>query len=165
VLVIYSKPSDHPIVNRLCNDLLTNVLNYKGIYVTVSEPADSLISIFQKGGIKTNMIHFMDCTGKKTKFDSKSGNLTFIGGPKELTKISLVFTELSNTGKYDYVFLDSITSLLLYNSFETTEIFIEYLVGKIKSLGICGIVLSLDESNSKRLFPTIGKICDKIVQI
>ena len=64
-----------------------------------------------------------------------------------------------------FVFLDSVSTLLIYNNLETTERFVHYMINKIRNMGFFVVLISIDEEKSNKLIPILSQFCDKIIKI
>ncbi|MFH0922582.1 MAG: ATPase domain-containing protein, partial [Candidatus Micrarchaeota archaeon] len=136
---------------------------WHGIYVTLSKQYATLLFHFNKHGIPSDTFFFIDATGSRTR--AASSGCTAVESPSSLTELSIAITEASNTGKYDFLFFDSLSTLLVYNAAETAEKFMHYLAMKMADLNITTVILSLDEEKSKKLIPVIAQFCDGVIKL
>ena len=126
VYLFVLKPEEYHIANEIILDYFIRKLNKKGIYVTLNKPYNNLSESLKKRSIDSSSLYFIDGTsktGSEGKVTSGKENYTYINNPESLTELSLVITNMSNTGKYQFLFFDSITTLLVYNSATATEKF------------------------------------------
>jgi archaellum biogenesis ATPase FlaH len=138
--------------------------NKRGVYITLSQEYSYLKNSFKDKGIDVSKLHFIDGISMKFGKYSKVDDCTFISGPQSLTDISLTITNLTNSGKYDFIFLDSVSTLLMYNDPKSTTSFIQYLIGKMRGLNMELIIILLDdEKSSKDLKPLISQFCDRVL--
>ena len=136
-----------------------------GIYVTLNRPYPSISTFLEKDNIDVSKLFFVDCTGNNLAKNIKTDKCNFLNNSQSLTELSLTITKLINLGKFDFLFLDSISTLLVYNNLETTEKFMHYLINKLRVLNIGGVMISLNEDKSNKLIPVISQFCDKIIKI
>ena len=79
----------------------------------------------------------------------------FLASPSSILKKEKIF-----------VFLDSITTILLYNHLPRTIRFSQFLTDKLKSLAIHGIMVSIAAGlTSERLLNEIKQLCDEVIDI
>ena len=165
VYLIVTKPEDYHSTTFVLIEHMIKNLNLIGVYVTLNTPCSSLSANLKDKGIDTSKLYFVDAISKQSGTTTTSDNCSFVQNPQSLTELSLVTTKAVNTGKSKFLFFDSVSTLLIYNSLETTEKFMHYLINKIRSLGLLGIIISLDEEKSNKLIPVISQFCDKIIHL
>ncbi len=153
-------------VNEIILKELTIKYKLKGIYITLNMSHSTLENHLINKGIDVSKLHFIDSMDRKDLKSSKADNCTFVPNPQALTELSLAITNLINTGKYDFLFLDSISTLLVYHSLKTTAQFTNYLMNKLRNFNLRAIIISLnDDEESKKLIPIISQFCDECVQL
>lgn len=122
-----------------------------------------MLEIFDKENIDTKRLLFIECTGQEQK--SKVNNCVSLKSNQSLTELSLSISEACKNKKNQFIFFDSVSTLLIYNNLETTERFIHYIVNRIKNLGLFMVLISIDEEKSNKLLPILSQFCDKIIKI
>lgn len=168
VYLFVLKPEEYHTANGIIIGNFTEKLNKKGIYVTLNKPYYGISEDFKKRGIDPSGIWFIDGTSKTSeggKTAAGKGNCTHIRSPESLTELSLAITNASNTGKFHFLFFDSITTLLVYNNVATTEKFMHYIINKLRSLGMGLVLISLNDENSQKLLPVLSQFCDDCVYV
>ena len=168
VYICVLQPEDYHIKDDAIIDYLTKKLNKKGIYVTLNKPYNDLSANLKSRNINTSRLYFIDGTSKsnaggKTVADKEK--CAYISSPESLTELSLIITNESNKGEFQFLFFDSITTLLLYNSVTATEKFMFYIIPKARNLGMEMILISINEENSNKLLPMLSQICDDCIYI
>src|SRR3989344_1567409 len=96
----------------------------KGIYVSFNKQYFEIQSIIEKTGLDKNKVYCIDAVSKKDKNVPKG--CYCLNSPESLTELSIVLTNLLKQ-KYEFIFFDSLSSLLIYNDLETVERFVHYL--------------------------------------
>ena len=158
---------------------LVNQNTFSGIYITVNRPFDTLIKIMKEDGIDTEKIFFIDCITKmapassgfsltsKSKLE-KTKNCIFIPSPSRLTEIGLALSE-ALTGvenpQSKFLYLDSLSTLLIYNDVDTIVKFVHFLTTRIRLYNIVGIIMCVEKRMDERLFNILSEICDIIVEV
>lgn len=110
--------------------------------------------------IDVNKIFVIDATGNTPGINHDS-----ISHPSSLTELSIKLVKLTDSGKYEYLFLDSLSILLMYNELKTGEKFVRYLANRIKLLNMKTVILSLDDTESKEIIKIASSVSDKIIRI
>jgi len=145
---------------------LTKDKNIPGVYVTLNKPFDKMKSVLEKGSVDTRMIIFIDAVtktaGGKT---TKTKNCLFIGNPENLSDISVAMDQAVRAlpGKEKFLFFDSLSTLLLYNSIQTVARFIHFLAGKMRVWKVKGIIISLERKSDKDLIEELSQFCDVVI--
>jgi len=134
-----------------------------GIYVTLSVAHSVIVNRLEKGKSKANSLFFIDGAGKKCTDGLKEGHYKSVQGPEALTELSIAISEVANTGNYQFLFLDSIGTLQLYNDFENASKFTRFMTNKLKLMGITCVIISLDESQSEKLNSVLKQSAEFVV--
>ena len=165
ICIISSAPDIYHSVNLTLLNHLTVEMKLRGIYVSLNIPYSSLSATIKKNGIDMSKLYFIDSTGETAANKTGNSNCSFLKSPQSLVELSLTITKFATSGKFNFLFLDSMSTLLIYNSLETTEKFLHYLINKIRVLGLGGIIISPYEEKSNKLMPTISQFCDKCIKL
>lgn len=65
----------------------------------------------------------------------------------------------------EFIFFDSVTTLLIYNKQETVERFIHFFLNKIKNMNILMIIISVEEKKTNKIIPILDQFCDGCIRI
>ena|SRR3989344_1685511 len=147
----------------------TYILNHytkesAGIYVTLNKGYKFIINDLKEIKNNASNLHFIDAvTGQRE--EKNVDNCTFISNPQALTELALAISAATSTGKFGFLFLDSINTLLIYNNFKTTERFTHYVISKLRETKVGGIVFSIDEESANKIIPVIRQFCDESIGI
>ena len=160
---VISQPGDYLLVNNTILSYLTEELGLSGIYASLNKPCGILSRELKEEKINTKKLFFIDGTGEKNSQDI--GNCIALQSSKSLTELSLAITEISKNKAAQFIFFDSLSTFLVYNSQEIVERFIHYIVTKSKNLGLFMVLLSVEEERSNKLIPLLTQICDGCIKI
>ena len=147
---------------------LVNTKKSKGSYVTVSKPYNHTISLLKNMDINTDNIHFIDCLTKSLGSKAtNTKNCVFIKSPAHLTELGIALHDyfVSSGEKNRFLYIDSISSLLIHNSMNTVLKFVHYVTGKMRIFGFNGMLLSLHEEKDKKLVSHLSQFCDKVIHL
>lgn len=119
---------------------------YDGIYVTFTKDYLELSSLFGQSGIDVTRLSFID--GVSRMYGVKqvaSAGVVYIPGPLSIENVSENLLKLIPNMKSEkrFVFLDSITTVLLYNSLERTLEFHQTIITMLKKMNVVGVVVFL----------------------
>jgi len=136
---------------------------YNVVYVTVNKPFSTLIERFQREKIETSKIFIIDAVSPST---TTTGNAIFIGSPKELTNISISTTSTIKKLKTAKILVfDSISTLLVYNKFETVKDFIHFISNKMKALKVTFVMTCIREMTDEKVIAELRAFVDEIIEI
>ena len=157
-------PADyHHKVSDLAMVHLAKEVKLNGVYVSLNIAYEQKAAHLKKLGIDTDRMFFIDACSKSGSPSSAAKNCVLIQSPQALTELSIAITTVCNTGKFDFLYFDSLTTLLIFNELKTTEKFIHYMISKMRTFNLKGIILSMDEEKSKELLSMLEQLCDKMV--
>jgi archaellum biogenesis ATPase FlaH len=179
IILFLIDPSSYMKRNLDTLKIVVNQNKFSGIYITVNRPFDTLIKIMKEDDINTEKIFFIDCITKmspesslfslssKSKLE-KTENCIFIPSPSRLTEIGLALSE-ALTGienpKNKFLYLDSLSTLLIYNELDTIVKFVHFLTTRIRLFGIVGIIMCVEKRIEEKLLNILSEICDIIVEV
>jgi len=162
-------------------DILKIIISEKkfsGIYIAASRPYTTLIKDLKSNEISVNDIFFIDCVTKmvptpqgvrvlyKEKLTTK--NCLYITSPANLTELGVLlsqaFTIIKNYNK-KFLFLDSLSTLLIYNDVATIAKFVHFLTTRLRLFGLVGIIMSMEREIDKKLLLTLSELCDYVVEV
>ena len=126
---------------------LTNGLKREGIYVTLEEPFDKLISALKSEAIDDSYLFFVDVTFKAKGISYHK--CYFVQNRTDmLTEMSIAITNAINTGMFNFLYFDNMA--VLHNAVAENEFknFISYLANKVKSYNMTSIFITGKEGNA-----------------
>ena len=136
-------------------------LHSKGIFLSLNKPAANLKDVLERSDLKTNDLLFIDCVSKHVEEPLEIENCEYAS--LNLPDISLAITKASekighNVNKF--LILDSLHDLLMYYDKETALKFMKFLIERMRTLRINGIVLNAGEIPKEFL-----RLFDKVIEI
>lgn len=158
-------------VNNEALRVLLEDMDFNGIYITVNKPYPELAKIFAEKGLDTTRLKFVDAISQTYGVVPKeTTQCTYVFGPLNIEAIVNAVDEFipkqHEKPEKIFVFIDSITTVLLYNHLPRTIRFSQFLTQKLKSLAINGIMVSVAAGmTSERLIEEIKNFCDEVIDI
>jgi KaiC/GvpD/RAD55 family RecA-like ATPase len=144
-------------------------LGYEGVYVTLSKDYKELTNLFRKSGVDMGKLAFIDGVSQMYGIGAvDSPNVKYVSGPISLDGIIAAITDVIPVirSKKKFVFLDSITTVLLYNSLERTLKFSEFLTTSLKRLQVAGVVTSVSKGFANdQLIEELTKLSDEVIKL
>ena len=137
-----------------------------GIYINVSRSYDNISEIMTSKNIDISRLFFIDCVSLSTGIKPvKKDSVLYVNSPSDLTEISIVLDQLVQTIPMQerFLFLDSLSALLIYNSSNITSKFAHFLTVKMRQWKIIGILIALEKETDEKLISLISQFADKII--
>lgn len=147
---------------------LTTSKNIPGVYLSVNKPFSVLNENFKKEGIRNDLIIFIDAiTSLSDGKPEENEHCYYLESPENLSDISIAISEAieSIDHKEKFIFIDSLSTLLIYNNPETVTKFIHFLIGKMRAWNAIGVILSLKKRGEGSLIAEIGQFCDMTIEL
>ena len=142
---------------------------FAGIYITVNKPYKTLVNYLKENSIPTENIFFIDTI---SKFASEEVKITedclFIPSPSHLTDLGIALSQALEAMKHKknkFIFLDSLSTLLIYNSFDVVAKFIHFIISRLRLLGLVGIILSIEKQIDRKMLNILIEMCDRVVEV
>jgi archaellum biogenesis ATPase FlaH len=163
VLLVSVKSKDHSsAVSGLLN-LLVNQRGMGGVYLTITRPYAFVLSAMDKASIPSENVYFIDCVSQMAG-QHKSGleRVVFIENPSSLEEVTMYLDRMLDkvAGDRKFLFLDSLSSLLIYNSDKSVREFAHFLINKVRLMGIASVVLSIEKKEAEDMVNTMVPMCD-----
>ena len=136
-------------------------------FVSVNKTKKAIEKELKDNGINLENIYFIDCVSKsisKGKISWSDEKTQYIDNPKALTQISLAIFQLFDKTKIDFLLLDSVNTLLIYNNENDVLKFVHHTTGKLKEAGKTGIFAYLKEGVNEKLMKKLSQFSDKIIE-
>jgi len=164
VVLISAKSEMHtPVVSSML-DILINQQGMGGVYLSITRPFEYILTTMSKANIPSDNLYFIDCislmAGKGQQ--ERGEKVVFVENPSSLEEVSMyldrMLTKVPNEKKF--LFLDSLSSLLIYNTDKSVKEFTHFLINKIRLENIAGVILSIDKKEAEDLVKTLTPMCD-----
>jgi KaiC/GvpD/RAD55 family RecA-like ATPase len=137
------------------------------LYVTVNRPYNVMVKLLKERGIDTGKIFFIDLISRMLRVDAKAEDCLFIDSPESLTELSIAIAEsIKNMpGSRKFMFLDSLSTLLVYNQAGTVTKFAHFLSNKMKTEGVETIIMVLEKEMDEMMSSQIQMFADKVIKV
>lgn len=149
--------------------LLAHDLQLPGIYITINKPYTHLITTLQREGIPLDRLIFIDAISRSIgQAKDRGRHCLYVAGPDNLIDIGIGLTEA--VGRFrgqatPFVFLDSLSTLLLHNTTAAVGKFSHFTISKIRAWNVRGVVMSLEQDITSDVMRTITQYCDEILRV
>lgn len=132
-------------------DVLTK--RYKGGgYITVNKPYQSMTKLLKNNNISERNVFFIDCvTAYLREKNAISKNCYFVDSPADLTEISIALDPILKDDVHQFLMVDSLDILKVYNNYESVIKFAHFLTGKLRMHDMSGVLLAVEEKSEEKL--------------
>ena len=144
--------------------------NDTGVYITVNQPYSVLKKILDEGGVDTNKLFFIDCISKSASAavsTEKTKDCLYLLSPSGLTELSISIMQALELvgGEKRFIFMDSLSTFLLYNSAGTLSKFSHFLITKLSLIGVNGIFMSVESEMDEKFLNDLQSFCQKTIRV
>jgi len=139
----------------------------KGVYVAASRPYIFILKQMGKRNIGTGNLLFIDCTSGMGGEQDGGGACTYIENPAALEEISmhisLSLRKLNPGG--NFLIMDSISTLLIYNTLHSMEEFSMFLINKMRMEDVSCILIIIEKQVPEELEQILTAMCDRVIHV
>ncbi|MBI5003056.1 hypothetical protein HZC31_06745 [Candidatus Woesearchaeota archaeon] len=134
---------------------------FKVITLSGGRPCKDLISMYEEKKIEMNNIHIIDMICRSQHLNVKDTKfVTHMNSIQSLTEISILLNKII-VPKKTVLFVDSITSMLIYNDERVFTRFLSEVVQKMKTREIHLILLIIKTKNYDNIRSELKYLCDQ----
>ncbi len=139
-------------------------LNERLCYVSLSRPYKSLCSYFQKNGIDTKRIFFVDAATRNPEETGEDEQVVFVSSPKALTELGITLSKVVDAGSVQCVIFDSISALLVYEDESTVLRFVHSVISSLAEKTSAVFIL-LKDRTGEELLKDLSMFADEVIGI
>ena len=139
----------------------------EGIFVTLNRPYVSLKKLMEKEGINYKKIIFIDCITRQIGGEEIDPDRCIYLNSPDPTQMQVAIERAMNmiTADNRFIYIDSLSTISLYKSFETLLKFIRYLTGRIRVKGFIGTIFSIEREIDEMYYSQIALMVDEVIEI
>ncbi len=138
-------------------------MGFSGLYISLHRPYQNLLSLLKGKGIDTNKLFFIDAASSQAEFNGKeTARCTYISKELNIDELTKAIYKLlpQIKAKDKFLFLDSITTLTLYQPLSEALRFAEFLSRTVKKEEVKCVVVNVARDLAQKKF-----IKDIVVQV
>ncbi len=138
----------------------------EGIIVTLNKPYFSLKKMFEKEGVRLENLYFIDCITRQLGGEEvDTERCVYLNSPDPV-QLQVAIERMMDlvTADNRFIYLDSLSTISLYKSFETLIKFLRYLTGKLRLRGFIGTIFTIEREMDESYYSQISLMCDAIVE-
>jgi KaiC/GvpD/RAD55 family RecA-like ATPase len=158
-------------VNTEAIRVLIEDMGFEGIYITVNTPYAEIVKEFSVRGLDLSKLRFIDAISQMYGLSLKeTKQCKYVMGPLNINDITMkvreFLKEMTTAKRKIFVFIDSITTMLLYNHLPRTVRFSKFLTEDLRKTKVSGIMVSVAAGmTSERLVNEVKQFCDEVIDI
>ncbi|MEM0332251.1 MAG: hypothetical protein QXO73_04635 [Archaeoglobaceae archaeon] len=137
-----------------------------GIYVTLNKPYFSLKKMLAKEGVDLKKLYFIDSitmqVGREVIDEDRCFYLTTPDPIQLQVTIERAMDLITSNNRF--IYLDSLSTISLYKSFETLIKFLRHITGKIRLRGFVGTIFTLEKEMDETYYSQITLMCDEVIE-
>jgi archaellum biogenesis ATPase FlaH len=156
---------------RLAADLFRFMRNDICIYVASNRPATDLVDKLLtwkfdlREALETGKVSVIDSLSRSVGADEIKG-VIYVASALELSATQMAIEtsieRIDGESHKRWVVLDSISTLLVYNSAGAV---LQFLIGRLRVLHISGIILTVRNSVDEKVMSTLRQLCDMVIEL
>lgn len=135
-----------------------------GIYVTLNKPFTNLARTFERAGIPVDTLFFVDAVTNVPSVEEHSTHIC-LGPGNDLSNICIAISKIVNRFQEKFLFLDSLSTLLIYNDPKAVAKFAHLLSEKMRRWGTAGSLLTVEMNVERDVVLQLAPFCDKVLKI
>ena len=145
-----------------------------GVYVSSNRPTNNLIEKVKdygydlKKGLEEGRVWVVDLVSRNVG-DAEVSGVIYVSSASELSATQMAIEKAVNRIKdrdgHGWLLLDSIATLLVFNSPDSLLEFLHFLLGRLRVLGLDGIIFTVREGIEVKVIATIRQFCDEIITL
>ena len=139
----------------------------EGIFITTNKPAVDLVEGLRKEKVDLDKVNLIDTVSKRSgEGEADAHNIIYIDSPENLTELDSAINDCIEKvqGKNRFFVLDSMSTLLVYNTERTVEKFMHSLSGKTRAKQFKTVFTLASETRQETL-NILSQFCDKVIEI
>ncbi|MET1124184.1 MAG: hypothetical protein ABWW66_02825 [Archaeoglobaceae archaeon] len=139
----------------------------EGIVVTLNKPYFSLKRMLAKEGAKLENLYFVDCITRQLGGEEIDHEKCVYLNSPDPVQLQVTIERLMDliTAENRFIYIDSLSTISLYKSFETLIKFLRHLTGKLRLRGFIGTMFTLEREMNEGYYSQIALMCDAVVEV
>lgn len=148
--------------------------NSYGVYVSSNRPSSNLIKKIKdygydlKKALEEGHVLVVDLVSKNVS-DSEIKGVIYVSSASELSATQMAIEKavkrIEGKNGSGWLLLDSIATLLVFNSPDSLLEFLHFLIGRLRVLGMDGVIFTVHEGIDSKVIATTRQFCDAIIKL
>lgn len=138
-----------------------------GVFVTLNRPYSSMKKLMSREGIDTEKIIFIDALTRQIHGEEVDPERCVYLNSPDPTQMQLAIERAMGciNAEKRFIYIDSLSTISLYKSFETLLRFTRHIIGKIRIKGFIGTIFSVEKEMDESYYSQIALMVDEIIEM
>ncbi|MFH1256480.1 MAG: hypothetical protein V1494_04250 [Candidatus Diapherotrites archaeon] len=165
-LLVVVTPKSYEVTISSFMDYFLNGKKLFGTYITTNKPFRKIMEKFLREGIKAENLFFIDCVTREATDNSRASGVKVFSS-QNVTEMTVVLDKVVKSKKIggEFIFLDSVSTLLVYNDEKTVEKFVHAMLERIYFWRTKGVFITVETSSNKQTIENLSLFFDKTIRI
>ena len=138
----------------------------QGLYIALNIPHATVEKKIEKMGGDTSRLFFIDCITSSIKPVETSDRVIYLDSPNLVLLEGTIKHALKIlSGERNFVYIESISTLLAYNSYQAFIKFLRMITNEIRLYGLVGIIFILDKELQEVEFSQATTFVDDVIDL
>ncbi len=136
-----------------------------GIYITINKPYEDLTKTLSNPPENVKYVDVITAlTGRETE---DTQHVTYLDSPLALVELNLAIADQLKAlvSNKKFLILDSVSTLLVYNSPQAVEKFCHTVIAKNRNESVLGLFIMIESEEHHSVVETLAQFVDKVISI
>ena len=133
-----------------------------GLYIALNKPYAVLEAAFEKDGLTRGNLVYLDSITNTAECRTESCH--FLGRMRELTDLGIAFAKMIAENEVKFVFVDSVSTLLIYNDAKSVARFFHSVTEKLRNMNLPAALVLVEMDEGKDVAAQLAQFCDVYVR-
>ncbi len=162
-------------LNLILLKLLLDERKRKGILVVLDRPHQYITHLLRLHNIGQNNISYVDTVSSLSGSEPQQAKgVSFVGGPFHLENLLKSFNaekhsegqeKAIDVDKIDFIILDNISTMVMYNDIYQIKSFVASLTSLLERFDSMFLAIAIDKNAHRQLYELVKQTCDKEIEI
>ena len=123
--------------------------------------------MLSKEGVDLNKLYFIDSITLQLGGQTVDENRCFYLTSPDPVQLQVTIERAMDLVSSDnrFIYLDSLSTISLYKSFETLIKFLRHLTGKMRLRGFVGTIFTIEKEMNDSYYSQISLMCDEVIEV
>ncbi len=166
VVMLITRPHLRAMLGYYIIKKILELPDTEGLYVALNIPHSTVERKLKKLGADPSRIFFIDCITSSIKPVETTERVIYLDSPNlVLLEGTLKHALQILSGERNFVYIESISTLLAYNSYQSFIKFLRMITNEIRLYGLVGIIFMLDKELQDVEFSQATTFVDDVIDL
>lgn len=146
--------------------LLSGDKGRRGVYITANRRYSDIVLTLEENKLDHESLFFIDMVSAMSGNDTGAcKNCLFVDAPDDLTELGIALSNaVRDPSENTFIILDSISSLVSYNTKERVIKFLHHLANRTRMWNAKCMLIYLEREADKHFLEQVAHFCDNVVR-